>query len=511
MAGVLIGANLVGVGSDAPEPVDASTLPALVAVAQGRVDGLQEELRLVERGWNPAVPERTYVGTLDYRAPESLALTWQDDTTYPSGAWRPNDVTLRTDGEAWSATGVADCPSSAQPDCTVGMRERAVVDRPPFADDAPVPLELIVPVRSFTRVDTATVVGEGEVAGRPTVEVEAAAAQVGPLIEGLAPAGNLRSVHPTDEVHLSLDAERMVPLRLRVVASQDPDRVTWAVHRGYADHPGLVVLDLAVTSLDLDVPPAEQFQPPASPAPADAGFRAGDPGIVLDPIVPEGFGPSREGRIEGATPTAVWSWTDGRAWIRLQATEAWVGPGLFGALGELVHPRSFGDDEVYVRADGRRVGLHADGLDLVVDGSVGTDELVAVLEDVDVPPVELPADWPEHRAASPAAIRRAVPGVLGLLADGFERPAGRLDGDAVVLFAVGAGDRSLRLDQVPGNHISGPVEPDYVAVEVRGEPGRYAPGSGRLEWVEDGRVLTLRGTGLTREELLAVAEGLRPL
>jgi len=386
-----------------------------------------------------------------------------------------------------------------------------VVNRPPFADDAAVPLELIVPVRSFTRVDTATVVGEGEVAGRPTVEVTAVAAQVGPLLEGLAPAGNLRAVHPTDEVHLSLDAERMVPLRLRVVASTDPDRVAWAVQRGYADHPGLVILDLAVTALDLGVPPADDFVPPTSPAAVDAGFRAGDPGLALDPSVPDGFATSREGRVDGATPTAIWSWSDGRAWIRLQATDAWAGSGLFGDLGPLVRPRPFGDGEVFVRADGRRIGLHADGLDLVVDGSVGTDELVAVLDGLDVAPVDLPEDWPEHRSASQAAIRGAVPGALGLGVEGFERPAARLDGGSVVLFAVGAGDRSLRLDQVPGTRISPPLEPDYVTVEVRGHPGRYAPGSGRLEWVEDGRVQILRGTGLTRDELLAVAEGLQPL
>lgn len=505
VAGVVIGANLVGVDRGGPAPVAAETLPARVAEAQVGVDGLHEELRLVERGWHPAVPERTWQGTLDYRAPESLALDWRDDTAYPSGAWRPDDVTLRTDGESWSATGLGDCRSSAQP-CGE-PRERAVVDRPPFAEDAPVPLELIVPVRSFSSVDTATVVGQGEVAGRATVEVDAVAAQVGPLLDGLAPAGNLRQVHPTDTVHLSLDAEHMVPLALRVVASDDPDRVPWALRRGYADHAGLVVLELTVTSLSLDTPPAGRFVPPASPAAADAGFRPGATDLDLVPVAPEGFTANRAGRLEGATPTSVWSWSDGRAWIRLQATDAWAGPGLFGDLGPLVRP--VGD--VWVAAGGRRVGLHADGLDLVVDGSVSTEELVAVLDGLGVEPAELPADWPERRSASRAAIRRTVPGALGLAADGFERPLARLDGDAVVLVAVGAGDRSLRLDQVPGDHVGQPLEDDYQVVDVRGRAGRWAPASGRLEWVEDGLVLTLRGTGLTRDELVAVAEGLEPL
>jgi hypothetical protein len=511
VAGVLIGANLVGVGDDAPRLASADTLPERVAVAQGQVDGLHEELRLVERGWNPAVPERRFSGTLDYRAPESLSLVWQDETGYPTGAWRPNDVSLRTDGADWVATGLPDCPSVAQPDCATAARERAFTDRPPFADDAPVPLELIVPVRSFTRVDTASIVGEGEVVGRPTVEVRAVAAQVGPLLDGLAPAGNLRQVHPTDEVHLSLDAERMVPLRIQVTASADPDRSAWAVRRGYDDRAGLVILDLAVTALDLAVPRADRFTPPPSPEATSAGFREGPTVFALTPTAPDGFVEGRSGRIEGITPTDVWSWTDGRAWIRLQATDAWTEGRVFGELGPLVRTRPFGDGVVHVRADGRRVSLHGDRFDVVVDGSVATDELLGVLATVDIDPVPIPDDWPEHRAASRAAIRRALPDVLDLAVEGFERPVARVEGDAVVLIAVGAGDRYLRLDQVPGTRVGLPVEVDYDAVPVRGGTGRYAPETGRLDWVEDGVVRTLQGAGLTRDELLAVADALTPL
>ena len=522
IAGILIGANLVGIGGEGPEPVAAATLPERVVAAQGAVDGLHEELRLVERGWHPAVPERTYTGTLDYRAPESLRLHWRDGTDYPAGGWPANDVDLRTDGRSWRATGLADCPSPSQP-CGGRPRTRAVTGRPPFADVDPVPLELIVPVRSFTRLDTAAVTGEGEVAGRRTVEVRLGAAQVGPLLDGLAPAGNLRAVHPTDEVALSLDAEHMVPLALRVTASDDPDRPPWAARRGYADHAGLVVLDLVVTEVDLDVPPEDRFAPTPDATASDAGFRDGAPELDLAPSAPAGFSVHRTGRILGATPTDIWSWSDGRAWIRLQATTAWTGPGLFGDLGDLVRSRPLtgsgadagdgraGAGEVWVRADGRRVGLHGAGVDLVIDGSVGSEALVEVLAALDVAPVPLPQDWPEHRAATRGAIRRAVPGALGLGVEGFERPVARVDGAAVVLVAAGAGDRSVRLDQVSGKRISPPIEVDYDVVRVRGRPGRFAPASGRLEWVEDGRLHILRGTGLTREELLAVADGLVPL
>ncbi len=511
VAGVVIGVNLVGVGDGGPRPVAAESLSARVAAAQSRITGLQAALRLTERGWNAAVPERRFTGSLDYRAPESLALTWRDGTDYPTGEWRPNDVALRTDGATWVATGIPDCPSVAQPGCSTTPRERSVAGRPPFADDAPVPLELVVPVRSFPAGDTAVVAGKGSVSGRPTVEVTVAAAQVGPLIEGLAPAGNLRSVHPTDVVELSLDAVEMVPLRLRVRASGDPGRRSWAAQRGYVDQPGVVVLEMEVTDLRLVPPGADRFAPPAGVTAADAGFRPGPPGIDVATPPPDGFLLGRTGRIDGPTPTAVWSWSNGRAWIRLQASDTWSGNELFGGLGPLVRPVPLGDGQVFVSPDGRRIGWHGRDLDLVVDGSVSTGELLAVASSTGVGPVPLPVGWPEARSASPAAIRRAVPGALGLGVAGFDAPAGRLDGATAVLFAAGAGDRRLLLEQIPGDRIGQPTEPVYETVRTRGTDARYAPGPNQLEWVESGLVMTLRGTGLDRAEVLRAAEGLVPL
>ncbi|HEY5886623.1 MAG TPA: hypothetical protein VIT24_02795, partial [Acidimicrobiales bacterium] len=263
--------------------------------------------------------------------------------------------------------------------------------------------------------------------------------------------------------------------------------------------------------LDLTAPAADRFAPPAGALVADAGFREGDPGLDLHPTAPTGFTVARVGRIEGPTPTGVWSWSDGRAWIRLQATEAWTGSRLFGDLGSLVRPQATAGGQAYVSPDGRRVALHGASLDLVVDGSVATETLLAVLDDVDVASVPLPPDWPEQRSASPAAIRRAVPGALGLAVPGFEHPAGRLDGDAAVLFTAGAGDRRLLLEQAPGLRVSPPTESNYETVRIRGVDARFTPGADRLEWVEDGLVLSLRGTGLTRAELVSVADQLAPL
>ena len=69
----------------------------------------------------------------------------------------------------------------------------------------------------------------------------------------------------------------------------------------------------------------------------------------------------------------------------------------------------------------------------------------------------------------------------------------------------------MLLEQAPGTPIRPPTESNYETVGVRGVEARYTPGADRLEWVEDGLVLSLRGTGLTRAELVSVADQLEPL
>jgi hypothetical protein len=84
----------------------------------------------------------------------------------------------------------------------------------------------------------------------------------------------------------------------------------------------------------------------------------------------------------------------------------------------------------------------------------------------------------------------------------------RVSGSTVTLEYVGAGDRSFRLTESPGDALTPPLDPDTTGVEVRGLTGRYQPGTGELEWVEDGRVFSLRSRSLTLGQLLAVAAGL---
>jgi CheY-like chemotaxis protein len=79
---------------------------------------------------------------------------------------------------------------------------------------------------------------------------------------------------------------------------------------------------------------------------------------------------------------------------------------------------------------------------------------------------------------------------------------------ALLTEALDAGARGFVLTQAPDAAFAPPLEPDVRGVEVRGTAGRYTPGHGELEWVEDGRVVSLRSATLSLDELVAVAERL---
>jgi hypothetical protein len=239
VAGAVAGATLAGLGGGGTAPASAAEIARRIGVAQGQVTSLTADVRVVERGWHPRVPVRGYRGTLTFRAPESVNLRVEDRTVYPDGSWRPNDVDLVVDAGSWWARGPAPCPREAQPGCTPPTpRVRAVANREPFADDAPAPLDLIVPVRSFSAGGARAVVrGERTFGERTGVGVIVTAAQIEPLLAGLRRAGNWREVHPSDRVELWLDREFLTPLAASVFPAPGRDRQRWARARGHRDAP----------------------------------------------------------------------------------------------------------------------------------------------------------------------------------------------------------------------------------------------------------------------------------
>ncbi len=398
--------------------------------------------------------------------------------------------------------------------------------REPFSDASPVPLELVVPVDAFTLAATPAGLGTRTVAGHRAVGVTVTAGQVSGLLGGLSSAVDLRTAYPGDTVELWLDSEHLVPLAVVVRAGDDPARAAWAATTGRAEEPGDVVLRVEAEEVRINptgtiAPEVPDGEPSAR---TDAGFQPSAGGDLTVPVptpavLPPGFTPYRTGTVTtpGGPPVGVRAWTDGRAWFTVRTTDRWPGGRLFGDVGLDVRRLDLGvAGQGYASSDGRRVALHAAGVDVVVAGSLPPDDLRAIAADLGVVGETVPADWAEAGTATPAAADEALPGRLtGDDLDGFGDAALRVSpeatGDATVTETrSGPGDRGFVLTQRRGTALPPPSSGGEIGVEVRGTVGRYSPAEGEVAWVEGGTVCTLRSSTLGLGELAAIAARLEP-
>lgn len=510
LAGVLLGSALTAIAMR-PEPAGAMPLGEQVLAAQHDVDSLSASVTILERGWSAQVPGRRLTGALVYRAPDHIALSVRDRTTYPAG-WQPNDIDVVVAGSEWWTRGLRDCPRP--PQCTpAAPRVRAVTGSEPFADNAPNPLELIVPVRSFA-LSAPTTVRQQRIQGLPAVGVSISAAQVQPLLDAVHLAGNLRQVHPADPVDLWLARDVLTPLRLTVAAAEGEARRRWARARGYADRAGDEILTLALTDVAVNKPIADgAFAPPPPDARrVDLGYRA---------ETAAAFGPDRLGgllrrlsgrtEVPGGTPTTITAWTGGRVWLVARRTTAWGGGRLFGELGPDVAVVALGAGGVgYMTPEGDRLAIHSDAVDLVIYGSVSGRDLQRAAGLLGVKGVRVPNDWEENSTITPDQAKAVVHRLLvAPRLSGFAPPTYRRDRDGVVMTFAGAGARAFTLAQGDSNLLPPPTDPDAAATAVRGHTGRYSPATGTLEWIENGRRCVLQSTALGPGELVAIAARLR--
>ena len=540
IAGVAAGAVFVGVGSEPQSPA-AADLPDRVLAAQAGITSLDARFTLEERGLRADPSQPRFAGRLRYVAPESLGLTLRERSgTRPSPAEEAS-VRLVVDGDRWWQSTPRDCsPVPGRVRCPDDALRwvRSVTGREPFADSAPVPLELITPVDSFALAATPVSLGTRTIAGRPAIGVRVSAAQVAPLLDGLSPGGDLRPVHPGDPVEMWLDEQHLATLELVVRASDDDDRARWAAAQNVTDKPGDRVVAFTVESVAINEPiPDDAFTPPDASTVdehIEAGFRPdgsvrfrsdgsggfrsnaeGDP-VPVAPApadLPPGFRPYRSGTTVGTGgPTvAVASWTNGRAWLTVRATAEWSGNRLFGGLGGNVRRIDLGGAGVgYVSDDGRKLALHTDDLDVLVAGSVPARQLRAAAGSLGVTGQPVPATWDEAATASLAEAAAVNDGLLTAPdLDGFGPPAVRIAGATTTQVYAGAGDREFTLAQSGASHLTPPSDGHTVGVTVRGVPGRYHPERGELEWAEAGKAYSLSSRSLSLRELLDIAANLQ--
>jgi hypothetical protein len=530
--GFLAGAAFVGLGGDGTAPA-AADLPERIVTAQSAVQSLVADIEVVEHGRPDRDGAREFAGRIVYGGPETLQLTLEErpgsrERAEGSGAPGDGDVRLSVTGDRWRLDAVRGCmPAPGRAACPDGSTRvvRSVTGRAPFSESAPVPMELVAPVESFALAPAPPSLGERTIAGRRAIGVRVTAAQVARFLEQLSPAGDLRAVHPTDTVEMWLDRDDLVPLALVVRAADSPERERWAAAQGYDDRPGQEVLAFGTTGVRINeggvgIGGASQGGPALLHAGTpelhrvDEGFTPGDaPNVPVPAALPDGYTSSRAGTTHSSAGPAVEvrSWTDGRAWVKVEATTEWTAQHLFGGLGAAVRSVDLGSGgRGYLSADGRRVAVHTDGLDVVVTGSVPTDELVELAGSLGLRGERTPEGWRESSATSIARAATRVPHLLTAAGiDGFGRPAVRLvPGDAVTQVYAGPGDRGFVLTQSPAPDLPPPAD-DTLGVEVRGRPGRYSAEQSLLEWSEDGTALSLTGPSLSLPELLDIAADLQ--
>jgi hypothetical protein len=473
-------------GPLAPEAVLADVGDELLA-AQTAVLALEAEVTIVERGAHPVVPVRRYSGALRYEAPERLWLHLEERTDLPVG-WPANNSDVVIDEQvAWSS-GLRDCPVGEQPGC-LRADTRIVTGASPFSADHVGPLDLIVPAGAFLPTAEVSSTEDGH-----ALVLDTTVARVQGAIDGLRGAGALRAVHPTDPVRLELDASTFTIRRLTVLAGPAPSRVTWAATNGYTETPGTEILDVRLRRREVADAPFPSL--PSAPG-RSAGFDDGLEAVGPTPsYLPSGYEAHRDGVMVTSGPDVnVRTWSNGRAWIRLDATQDPTGDMLLGAIGPVARPVAVGDGVGYTDPLGHVVSLHTDELEVAVSGSVPLDTLLRVAASLPLDGRALPRGWAQSGALE------ELPD--GALSSGSPLIA-RYDGDDLVLVVPGPGSTSAVLRQRPGDRLA-PPSPDAVAASVRGIDGRYDPVSSRLEWVEDGWVRSLQSEGRALEALQELA------
>lgn len=500
LIGITVGALVGGLGTRL-DATRAHDLSEAFHPAGSGLRGLAAQMLIVERGVHPAVPERVYTGTIDYLAPEQLAIRLIDTTAYPTPDWRANDVSITiSNGDLVTRAG-SSCPVAALPDCLIGATTRAVQDLPPFDDGILRPLEIVGPGRSLTWPSAIDVLGTTELNETPAIQVRSTVAAV-ELIGAITDHGAWRELHPTDEVLMWLDEETLVPLRLEVFATDSPQRRLWQLRHGYEDILGgdapifvIELSDVVTEPDDIDLT-----------MPDDAPSR----GFVEDDVeipraeVPPGFQPHRSGHwvLADGGRVELASWSDGRSWLRIEEVDDWNEPRLFGLSTPFVKPVDLADGSIgYLSANGDALSIHGASSEIHISGSVPIDTLVDTASSIDVRGLPVPSTWEE---ASTVDLTELPADTLVPEVEGWS-VLSRVDEDGTTILLSGGGSRSVMITQTPGTRLDPPIGPDYSEVEVRGVDGRYNASKTTLEWVEDGQLIRMRSETVALAELVEIA------
>jgi hypothetical protein len=501
LVGIVAGSLIGGLGTRL-DIGQARDLGELFHSAGTDLQGLSAEVVVVERGTHPAVPERVYTGSIDYVAPEKLAIRLIDTTDYPDPAWLANDVSLIiSDGDMVTTAG-SPCPVAALPDCLVEPATRAVQDQPPFDDGVLLPLEIVGPGRSLNWPSAIDVLGTTELDGTPAIQVRSTVAAV-ELIGAITDRGSWRDLHPTDSVLMWLDEETLVPLRIEIFAADSPERQLWQLRHDYEDDPADNAPIFIIELSDVVTEPGQVEVDVPDHAPS-LGFR--DEAVETpEPDLPTGFESHRSGSwlLADGGRVELASWSDGRSWLMVEVVDEWDEPRLFGLSLPFVDPIELGDGSIgYLSPTGDALAIHGETSEILISGSVPRETLVGAAASVGVRGLPVPWSWQEASTVDVGELPSdtMVPEVEGWSV------LGRVDEDGTTILLSGGGSRNVVVTQRPGERLDPPIGPDYSEVKVRGVDGRYNASETTLEWVEDDQIIQMRSETVGLTELVDLAD-----
>ncbi len=490
VVGLVAGFVLASGGVVSPPPENVAALAAEIPLqlqrAAVQLESYQAVFDVTELNWARAVPRRTFVAEVSFRAPESFRVQVRDTTDYPSEVWPRNDESLVTDGHSFRATGPNPCPAAALPACPQPVPvTREVIDRAPFDPRSSAPTDIVVPMTVLAASDRVDVRSAGQVAGHDAVTVQLLYQDAGSLFQYLRFLGSWRPFFPEDRVLLWLDRTTWFPLRYELYPAAGSERELWAAQRGLPpEPPDTPVFTATVRTFSTEAAPPSTFSVPTGTPRADEGFadrplaEFAASGAVR-PAVTGGLSLWRYGSFPMSPSRpfleTVAAYARGLSWLTVTRVQEWRQPSPFGVgpFAELVTlARGVGYYEPASQDEPRRVALHtAAGEFLVL-------------------PSELPAGY---EPASGQTFRGH--GARGV-AIAFRRPAAELDGVGLLLY------------QALGQAMPPPTRGDEQSVQIRGTTARWSPGAHELEWMEHGTYVSLSGPSFGLTELVRVADSL---
>lgn len=477
-----------------PSPVVVASINERMADLLPRSDRYAAVVEVIERNWHPAVPERTYGGTLVVEAPERFDLNLTDITDYPSPDWLPNDLWVVIDEDQAQIVARSGCTPQLLPGCSRVADVLHVSHRAPFDQTTNVGYELAVPIGTWAASRSAS-----DPVGPPPIPtaigIEVSAVQASGLLDAFFTHGDWRQLYPADRVSVWIDPETLAPIEISVRALDSAARQAWAASLGYSDSSDQSYLEIRFTS-DSSI----EFLPLATGASTESGFTESEPAIsnLL------GFAPHRSGGV--GDDRLVTTWSRGFAWIRVDEFSEWDGSRFPGSPTAVVPVNSEGFDTGFLDVATNRLFLHTPDTQYVISTNTGHPMALAAAEALGLSGLPVPESWAEAATLSltnvdlfgllvPPGVIRDFVGVAEV--DGGTRLAGLTEGAEF-----------FELIQRRGDRMPLPSGATATGVLVRGTNTRYLPELHRLEWLERGSIVTLTIPGADLTRLAQFAEAL---